>query len=253
MIQQTLADLDGIMGRVERLRQGFEGSSDAARDSAVRNGSLAWSFGAAALQVGFDHLRAWRHLHASGMQPPFAHWTLLRGAVEGAVVTRWLCSASTTNERRARGIGAQLADFGQRQGFEARVVATMPKVAAPRVSAHERISRLRAEADADGLHGERLPGPTSLVTSLAPPAELSGAKVDAEVLYRILSAFAHAKMWAMPVANDVVRGEKVELAPELAVTVVTAPADIVWLLTDWAVTCLRLAVDDFERYSTAAS
>lgn len=248
-IQETLAELDRLEERLTRLRGGFEEGSRAAVDARARNGNLAWSFAAAAVQVAFDHLRGWRHLHGSGMQPPFAHWTLLRAAVEGAVVARWLCSPETSAQRRARGLGAQLADFDQRQGFESRVATAMPRVRGPRVAASQRIDQLRTQAAADGISGQRLPGPTSLVALHAPPAELSGESVDAEVLYRLLSAFAHGKMWAMPVLNDVVRGEKVALAPELAVTTVTAPADIVWLLTDWAVTCVRLAIADFERYS----
>lgn len=97
-----------------------------------------------------------------------------------------------------------------------------------------------------------LPGPTALAASL-PPAELRGLTVDSEVLYRTLSAIAHAKMWAMPILGNVVRGEKVPLAPELATTSLTAPADIVWLLTDWAVKCLDLALSDFETYTVGAA
>ncbi|MEA2341112.1 MAG: hypothetical protein QOG11_1189, partial [Solirubrobacteraceae bacterium] len=56
------------------------------------------------------------------LQPAFSHWTLIRGAIEGLAVTRWLCDpAISGGERIQRAAGVELADYEQRLKFERHV------------------------------------------------------------------------------------------------------------------------------------
>ena len=63
---------------------------------------------------------AWRMLRLkAGIQPSFGHLTLLRGALEGTSIARWLCDrAIGTQEGIRRAAGVQLADFDQRLRFK---------------------------------------------------------------------------------------------------------------------------------------
>jgi hypothetical protein len=127
---------------------------------------------------------------------------------------------------------------------------SMPWASRPTVEAVTRINELRAEAKEGGIVPVRLPGSTHLIASTLPGATLGRRTMDAEVLYRLLSAAAHSRMWGMPIL-DAARGQVLSSSPELAETSVTVSSDVVWLLTDWAVTCLALAVSDFEAYAQA--
>jgi len=130
--EATLGQLDHLVPRINQFRGGFEQGSDAARDATRAGGYYAWSFATAGIQGSFDHLRAWRLLHAAAPQLPFAHWTLLRASVGGSALARWNCNAPV-GERAGRGIGAQKGDFQERQGFEGRLRRTMPTIPAPKV------------------------------------------------------------------------------------------------------------------------
>jgi len=240
-IQQSLAGLDELYVRMDALEAGPTPGSPAAEDAAKPGGDQTWVYATTAVQVATDHLRAWRHLHLSGMQPPFAHWTLLRAAVEGAVTARWLCDPALPPAKRiGRGLGAGIDDLQQRQGFEGRIRKKMPDVVLPKVAAHTRISQLKK------INVPVLPlrGPTELVAMYAP-----SRGVDAQVLYRALSAFAHHKLWAVPLLGVVVVQGAIPGMPTVARSHVVAHDQLVWLLTDWAVLCVRLAVDDVLAYS----
>jgi hypothetical protein len=246
----ALEALDDIEHRMNRFRRGSEEGSPASRDAARRAGYYAWSFAAAGIQVSHDHLSAWRFLHNSAPQVPFAHWTLLRASIEGSAVTRWICGGPA-GASAGRGVGAQQADFEQRQGFEGRMKSAMPWAPPPQVDAVTRVKELRAEAEEAGIVPVRFPGSTRLIASTLPGADLGGVTIDSEVLYRLLSAAAHSRMWGMPILGDATRGQELASAPQLADTSLTAPADIVWLLTKWSVTCLARALSDFEAYGRA--
>jgi hypothetical protein len=99
----ALEALDDIERRMDRFRRGAEKGSPAARDAGREAGYYAWSFAAAGIQVSHDHLRAWRFLHNSAPQVPFAHWTLLRASIEGSAAARWICGGPDGITRWARG------------------------------------------------------------------------------------------------------------------------------------------------------
>ena len=132
--RNTVQRLDAVESRMAAFRKGFAPGSAAAHDAERAAGYYAWSFAAAGIQVAHDHLRALRFLLAAAPQLPFAHWTLIRAAVEGSAVARWICAAPSA-EIPGRGVGAQLRDYEERQGFEGRLRSAMPSVSGPTVDA----------------------------------------------------------------------------------------------------------------------
>lgn len=63
------------------------------------------------LSVSLDHLQTWRHVvfaGGAGLQPAYAHMTLLRGAMEAAIVARWLVDSEVDPSERL----ARSADWG---------------------------------------------------------------------------------------------------------------------------------------------
>jgi len=129
----------------------------------------------------------------------------------------------------------------------------MPKAKPPKVSAVLRRTELRKEAREAGVEPAGFPGPTSLIARTVSPAKLGDVVVDAEVLYRVLSSAAHSRMWGLPILTNAARGKRLSAAPELIETSFTAPLDVVWLVTDWAVRVLNDAVTALEAYATAES
>jgi hypothetical protein len=50
---------------------------------------MAWVLAVPAAVVGLDHLTAWQALRlGASVQPSFAHFSLIRGAVEGCAIAR---------------------------------------------------------------------------------------------------------------------------------------------------------------------
>lgn len=150
------------------------------------------------MTVGMDHAEAWRLLAAGEDLPTFAHFTLLRSVAEGAVIARWLVDkAVDSDERLRRGWGAQLADLEERRRMED--LATRDGLELPRgqgLLARERITDLEKEAKDARISPRKPLGITDLFARYATPpkADLFGA---GEALYRMLSAIAHGKQWAL--------------------------------------------------------
>jgi len=146
-----------------------------------------------ALGVASDHLTTWQIVVASGQLPTYAGATLLRAALEAALLTRWLVDPRVSSEERvARGIAAQLADYMERAKFEAVAKTSGSRPPGSGKSATERTSELVAARDAANLPVVKFRGPTSLAREYG----ASGYR-DISWLYILLSAFAHAKPWAL--------------------------------------------------------
>ena len=245
-IADSLTVTDEINGRLEAFESGPEADSAAAADLSREGGYYAWSFAVAGIQVAKDHLDALRHLHAAAPPHPLAPWTLIRASVEGSAMSRWIAGGPSA-ERAGRGVGAQQADFQERQGYESHLAA-MKWAPQPSTSAVTRITELSAEAADGGIKKIRLPRPTQLVASQIPAAPLGERTFPSAALYTMLSAMAHSKMWVMPILGDVLQRDAMPASREMDRTVFVAPLDIVWMVVEWARVGLLLAMDDLETY-----
>jgi hypothetical protein len=195
--EKVFQPLEHLEARHRQLaRNGPEAGSRAARDGRTKLGRMAWDLGLAASVIGVDHLVGWRMLRLrGGFQPTVAHWTLIRGAIEGMSVARWLCDRSIdANERIRRAAGVQLDDYRQRLAFERRMDGRLVKpkgrgrTAAQRIAAFEhRLGQTKSIP---------MPSATDLFARYALPDDeklLAG-----EGLFRVISAIAHAKVWSLP-------------------------------------------------------
>lgn len=181
-------------------------SSAAIADSAELHGELVRSLAVTAANNGIDHLLAWAGLRLRGrLGPSFAHYTLLRSALEGVCRSRWLADAKVDRRVRiARAIGAQLADLTERRKIE-----QLPRPAdAPPLpprgpnyrTAAVRIANLEESAAAAGLCPLRITT-TDLLERFGP----------GEASYRIQSAFAHGWQSVTFAASQVTVNEEPDL------------------------------------------
>lgn len=145
-----------------------------------------------------DHGHAWRLLIEGDDLPTFAHFTILRSVGEAAVTARWLVDeAADAQERARRAWGAQQQDLVERGRMEDLI--TRDGFDLPRgqgLLAKERMADLDAEARHAGVIPRKPLGVTDLFARYATPpdADLLGT---GEALYRLLSAIAHGKPWAL--------------------------------------------------------
>lgn len=152
----------------------------------------------ALLVCAIDHLNALRLLVVEARTvPPFAHMTLLRGALEPALQARW-AMAGTTDDRVARGFALELENLDERRKFEESV--------GDGSLARGRIEQLLDEAEQLGLTalsrlGERCLAKPAIgyidllrILSSADPSMTKSS--DDSWVYRFLSGYAHAKPWA---------------------------------------------------------
>lgn len=200
--EKVFEPLERLEARHHQLaRDGPAAGSRAARDGRTELGRLAWDLGLAAAVIGVDHLVAWRMLRLrGGFQPTVAHWTMIRGAIEGVSVARWLCDRSIdASERIRRAAGVQLDDYRQRLAFERRMDAQLVKprgrgwTAAQRIAAFEhRLGQTKSIP---------MPSATDLFGRYALPDDEH--LIAGEGLFRVISAIAHAKVWSLPALTTV--------------------------------------------------
>lgn len=135
----------------------------------------------------------------------FAHWTLIRGAIEGTSVGRWLCDPTIDGtERLRRAAGVQLADYEERLRFERRIGARLAKPKGRGRTAAQRIAALERRL------GQTRPIPMPSATDLFARHALPDDKGlrPGEDLFRVISAIAHAKVWSLPALTTV--SERIE-------------------------------------------
>ena len=157
---------------------------------------------ATALRAALDHLRAWRTLVNAGEVPTYAHLSLIRTAHEAAFVALWLADpAINSDTRRTRGIAAQADDYDERRKAEEAIGLTVARP--PSRLAADRLADLMSAADSLGLVRKNRRGQPILTVTLPPAVELFdlyesvSAPARGQVFYRVYSAYAHAKQWAL--------------------------------------------------------
>jgi hypothetical protein len=247
---RILEPVERIRTRLGELsRSGPPVGSRAARDSRTRLGETAWILGLATGSVGVDHLLGWQTIRAT-LQPAFSHWTLIRGAIEGLAVTRWLCDpAIRGDERIQRAAGVQLADYKQRLAFERHIIsklrepAVQAKPKGPGRTAEERIAEL--EQRLGRVPPIVMPSATDLFERYAVADEDEAFK--GAQLFRLISGIAHSKVWSLYAMSQ--RGEKVEHGGGRGAVHVAADEGLVLRATAVAMRVAKEALADVEWYA----
>jgi hypothetical protein len=189
-----------------------------------------------------DHLLAWAGVFIRGqLQPVYAHYTLVRSAIESTATARWLVDPKVDPRVRvARGIGYTITDLVERKRIEQ---IPWPESAPPRPArsatwrpAVERIANLEERAAVAGLCPLKI-SHTDVVARFGP----------GEFVYRVLSAFAHGGL-AIPFAASE-GGEPSEPdAGGLYTVRTTSKYKLTIDLTDAAVTWARAALVEVFAY-----
>jgi hypothetical protein len=180
-----------IRDRVTRLGDPFPGSV-AAIDATIPHARWVVVTAAIALGVAADHMVTWRNIVHAGSIPIYAPMTLLRSALEAAVLTRWVVDPRCDpTSRVARGIAAEIDNHRERGLFEVAVHAP-PRPPGTGMSGADRQAELAAARDAAKIPRVELLGMTGLAAAFGAPGY-----ADVSWLYRLLSAFAHGKEWSL--------------------------------------------------------
>lgn len=188
-LAEVFARLSRLDLRYGRCVGGPIPGSGAARDCVTEFGQQAWVLSMVGTSVAIDHLKTWQRVRER-IWPSFGHLTLLRAAIEGSVLVRWLADPRITTElRMRRGAAAQFYDLDEWRKWEGKRTGLWSARGKP---ASERIAELKRELESQKLKPLEWPGDTALCAryAVAPEAFEGG-----ERLYRILSAFAHGRQW----------------------------------------------------------
>lgn len=242
--------LGRILERSANLgRQGPATGSRAARDGRTKLGRIAWDLAAPATAVGLDHLRAWGHLRLeAGAQPIVGHLTLLRAALEGLAVTRWLCDPTiVADERIRRAAGVQLADYDQRLRFERRMASRLAQPVGDAKTAAQRIDALERLLHKEHVKPIGMPSATDLFARFVldkAPGQLAG-----ESLYRLISGIAHAKVWSLFAISEL--GEAVDVGGGRMAAKIAANEELAIMATKIAVLVAAQALADLEWYGAS--
>jgi hypothetical protein len=247
VVAEAMGPLQGLWERNNEVVQlGPAARSQAAVDSRTALGSFAWHLALPANAIALDHLVAWRVLRlAAGVQPSFAHLTLIRVAIEGAAVARWLLDpALGSDERLRRAAGVQLADYEQRLRYERRMGPKLAKPTGRAKTAAQRIEALDRLLRRGHLKPIAMPSATDLFARYALP---EAGQLGGEALYRLISSLAHAKQWA--ILSLVALGEQIDDEHGPRAFQVTAHPELAAGATAVAMHIVTAAVEDIERYA----
>lgn len=199
---RMLRDLGKVDEFVARLDATLNPPADsiAAMERSDRLRAYGYDLAAMLLGSAIDHLRAWRMLIYGRLIPIYAHFSLLRTAHETAHAALWLVEPGiSSDERLARGVAGQFADYEERRKAEADTGIVQ---APPAKSAAQRQADLIGNAKSIGLTRPDKNGKDALPTRVPTTVELFERfepvrpGVKGSFVYRVLSGFAHGKQWA---------------------------------------------------------
>jgi hypothetical protein len=245
--------VEGMFNRLAELSQaGPAPDSAAARDRQTELGQKAWVLALSAGAIGVDHLRTWKALRVEfGYQPAFAHLTLIRSAIEGMVVTRWLCDPSIdAPARMQRAAGAQMKNYEERRRFEQRPGAGQ-KVAEPGEgrTAAQRMEEFKRLLEQEHVVAETMPTATRLFVLYVPAVD--AGRPPGEGLLRVLSGSTHAMVWSLAATSE--RGNVMEHAEGGRSWRITADDERTYEVTAIAMTVARATLTDLTTYAGAGS
>lgn len=162
--------------------------------------TYAFHLGASNIASALDHLRTVAQVVQTAVIPAFSLMSLLRTGHECALVANWLLDPTISDDERvARGVGAQLAEYEERRRFE---VCFAHGGQAKGTTAADRIEALLQVAGASGFAKVNAKGvlvPTVPLPKAVPLFDEfeSTVEVKGSWLYRYYSGFAHGKQWAL--------------------------------------------------------
>ena len=223
-----------------------QAGSAAAAVAGVESCRLAWEHACTCCAVAADHLFTWGKAHVEGgTQPWYAHLTLLRTALETAVIARWLLDGEISPEERlARAIGVQLHDQRERDKWE----RSFPPDVRPRRHAGRAWSGAgRVEIWTRLKSRWHLPNREIIVTDLCDEYAETAGEIRGSSLYRQLGAASHGRTWAALPMSKIegsrprTRGLSVE---------VTADDTLAVFATRVALVTAEFAVAELASYST---
>jgi hypothetical protein len=232
---------DLIRDRIARLHRDPLPGSLATSDGAIPHARWVLASAHMALGVASDHMNAWRLLVNGRLIPIYSPMTLLRAGLEAAVLCRWLVDPRPTSlERVARGVAAQVADYDERRKWEA-AVGAHERPPGTGKSGAARLTDLISARGAAAIPALRLPGVTDLAKAVGAPGYR-----DVSGYYRLMSAFAHAKPWAL---HATTLGPSAPTAtPGMQGGVVTSSDVVLVGATDLVAGLVETAVMDVEAY-----
>jgi len=187
-LAQTLAQAPTLFDRLGvTARAGVAPGSPAAEDATSELGHHTRILAIDHLATGLEHLVIWHRLLTGGSQPFAAHMTLIRGAMEGAVTSRWLIDPrQDAGERVRRGVALLLDDYANRRDFERDFGIDPAAIKSPAKSGADRYKELQAERDAAKIGPIKVPSTTYRFGGYGGLQPGPG-----RAIYRLLSAYAH--------------------------------------------------------------
>lgn len=188
---RILAGAQGLFDRVGALAlagatQGSEADIDAGLPLGHHVGFLASGY----LTTGVEHLVMWDQLlTVAAVQPIAVHMTLIRSAMECAVMSRWLLESGDSAERIRRGVAVLLKSYRNKGDFD-RDFGIADKYVLPAKGGAVRAAELLAMRNDAGIEIRKVPEMTELFGGYASQGPGPGRSV-----YRLLSAYAHGTQW----------------------------------------------------------
>ncbi|TRW46387.1 hypothetical protein [Georgenia yuyongxinii] len=145
-----------------------------------------------AITNAVDHLEAVRALiEDAGRTQPWAHWALIRAALENAATAAWLLAPASRDERVSRALRLAKDNIEQ-----SRAAARLHGLTPPSGRTHE--GRLQTVSDLAAARGITLPKNRLSYTEIVDGAAANTAfKPEILVLsWRVCSGLTHGRMWA---------------------------------------------------------
>lgn len=227
------------------LEEPQDGSAAAAEMDAEPQVRRAYILARALLVCALDHLNTLRILVVEArVVPAYAHFTLLRGALEPALHARWVVAGSAP-DRLLRGFALEFENYEERRKFEDSL--------GEGPVARQRIGELLAGAEQLGLTRSTEAGTVRLRITVPSYIDLlkalpggdaeAASEHDDNWVYRFLSGYAHAKVWATTLGMGQVVAQGVGGVTgrvEAVDTYTVEMVERVWRMVE-------MAVDEIER------
>lgn len=226
---------------------GPAGGSRAASDVALVLGHLPITFAMATWAAAAEHLIVYRELIHAGVQPMAGHYALLRGALEGAAITRWLVDpGADQSERLRRAAAMQSEDHRQRGRFERSMGITDDHLTPPAMGAAQRLAAHELKMGEHDIDKIEWPKYTRLVADYGLVGDLPGD--GGRWAYQALSGIAHHLPWALLFSD---RTDAVDIGGVQGSQgiIVTASDQYVLVFTRLTVNAVIVALNELLAYT----
>jgi hypothetical protein len=254
-LSEALEGIPPLQVRYSALASPSEGSL-AAQDGGTLLGRMTFDLSQVALGIGFEHLACWYALPLQACRmPAVTHFTLIRTALEGATLVRWLLEPTTNADRISRSARAQWDDYEQQRQMQ-EVAGAPTEQRGGWKPASQKQHELLAAVNSAGLKLAKRRSKTYRFDHYVFPEEQvakHGGRRIGKLLYQVLSAPAHAHQWS---AYQGARWELLEestVRPGTQTMLLSGRQDVAELMTVIAVLAFSDAITTFERYGAPRS